>query len=182
MCIGMETMALVSLVAGAASTGMQVLGSMQQGKAAQAQANYQAAVANNNAKLAEWQAQDAIERGKEEERQHRTQVQRFLGSQRAAIAGSGFEMGDETSLSLLSDTAAQGELDALTIRSNAEREAWGYKVQGSNYQADAGLARMRGQSAASSSMWAAGSDLLSGAAKFGSTYQDYKQKGVKLWG
>lgn len=169
---------VLSLALTAVSTAVGVMGSIQQGKAAQAQANYQAQVSENNAKITQWQAQDAIARGKVEEEQHRKQVARFLGTQRAGIAGSGFELGDETSMSILGDTAAMGELDALTIRSNAAREAWGYQVQGSNFQADAGMSRLAGKNARSSSYWQAGGDLLSGASRFGTQYADFKSKGL----
>ena len=42
-------------------------------------------------------------------------------------------------LGIPGDTAALGELDALQIRDNAAREAWQFRVQGSNDRAQAGL-------------------------------------------
>ena len=168
----------IALAATLASTAVSAVGAMQQGKAAQAQANYQAGISANNAKIAEYQATDAETRGQQDEARHRQQVQRFLGTQKASIAGSGFELGDETSQSILGDTAAMGELDALTIRNNAQREAWGFRVQGSNATAEAGLQRMAGKQARTSSFWNAGGDLLSGASKFGTQYGEFKKVGL----
>ena len=180
MCLGLETMAIVGMVASAASTGMSVLGAIQQGQAAQAQANYQAKVQENNATAARMQAADAIERGKLEENNQRKQVARMLGAQRAGIAGSGFELGDETSQDILGDTAAMGELDARMIRTNAAREAWGYEYQASNEMAGAAITRARGENARIASYWSAGTDLLGGASKFSGAYsQNAKQFG---WG
>lgn len=173
MCIGLETLAIIGTLA---STGMSVMGSIQQGKAAEAQANYQAQVSANNAQVAKMQAEDAIKRGKQEEEEHRVQVRRMLGAQRAGIAGSGFDLGDATSQDILGDTAAMGEFDALQIRSNAAREAWGYEVQGSNFTAEAQLQRARGKSARQASYWQAGGDLLSGASKFGTQYREFYGK------
>ena len=172
MCIDPATMALMATIG---STAMSVVGSIQQGKAAEAQGNYQAAVARNNATLAQQQSDDAIARGKEEEQAHRRRVAQTVGSQRAAIAGSGFELGDATSQDILGDTAKWGEIDAFTIRDNAAREAWGYEVQGSNYQADAQLSQMRGENAKTASYWSAGADLMGGASKFGTQYTDWKK-------
>jgi hypothetical protein len=176
MCVGLETMAIASLVMSAASTGMSYLGSQQQGKAAKQQADYQAQVSRNNAQVAEWQAEDSQARGKIEEDQHRRKVQQLIGSQKAGISGSGFELGDDTSQSIIGDTAMFGELDALTIRNNAEREAWGYRVQGSNYTADAGLMTARGQSAQSAAKMQGYTDLLGGASKFASGYSTSAKK------
>lgn len=171
MCVvAAPAMAAISLAATAASTVVGFMGSMQQGRAAQAQANYQAAVSRNNAQMAEWQAQDAIKRGQIEEDQHRRKVSQFIGTQRVGFGASGFDLGDETAVDILGDTAAMGEYDALTIRNNAAREAWGYRVQGSNYTAEANLQTMRGQAARSGAMWQGVGDLLGGAAKFGSNY------------
>jgi hypothetical protein len=171
MCVvAAPAMAAISLAATAASTVVGFMGSMQQGRAAQAQANYQAAVSRNNAQIAEWQAQDAIKRGQEEEDQHRRKVSQVIGAQRAGFGASGFDLGDATTIDILGDTAAMGEYDALTIRSNAAREAWGYRVQGSNYMAEAGLQTARGASARSAAAWQGVGDLLGGATKFGSQY------------
>jgi hypothetical protein len=43
-----------------------------------------------------------------------------------------------------------GELDALTIRNNAAREAWGYRVQATNYRQSASLTKMAAKNQASS--------------------------------
>lgn len=50
----------------------------------------------------------------------------MIGQQRAGIAGSGFELGDDTLLSILGDTAMLGEIDVNMIKLNVECEAWGY--------------------------------------------------------
>ena len=156
----------LTTIASVVGTGMSVIGSLQQGQAAKAQANYQAQVSRNNAKIAEWQAQDAEQRGLEQEREHRRNVQRLMGSQQAAIGGSGFEIGDITSQDLLSDTAMMGEADAWTIKNNAAREAWGYRVQGSNFSTEAEMNKVAGKRAARAGIMQAGTDLLSGASRF----------------
>jgi hypothetical protein len=134
-----------------ATTAYSAYGNYQMGK-------YNQAVAENNAQVAEYQAADAIERGALEEKQHRLQVSRLKGQQRAAIASSGFIVDADTAADVTMDTTEMGERDALAIRSNAEREAWAYKVQASNARAEGQLDRMGGQyQAATSLMSGAGS-------------------------
>jgi len=158
-----------------ASTAMSVMGSIQQGKAAEAQGKYQAQVAANNAMLAKQQGDDAIARGKQEEQAHRRRVGQTIGMQRANIAGSGFDLGDLTSQDIMGDSAKWGEIDAFTIRDNAAREAWGYEIQGMNYTADGQLARARGEQSRKASYWSAAGDLLGGATKFSGQYSDWNK-------
>lgn len=122
------------------------------------QANYQSQVARNNAKTQEYMAQDATARGERGEQAHRLNVARIKSEQRAAFGASGVDVQSGSPLEAISDTAMLGELDALTIRSNAEREAYGYRTGASNYMAQSKLDRMKGRQAAVGT-------LLSGAGR-----------------
>ena len=44
-------------------------------------------------------------------------------------------------MDVLAATAAEGELDALTLRHNAQVEAWGYRNQAQNYDSQSVLLR-----------------------------------------
>jgi hypothetical protein len=86
---------------------------------------YQAQQTNKaNAAIQEIAAADAIDRGHAEEAVVRRQVAAFMGTQRTQIAASGVEMDSGSPSDLLADTAMLGELDALTVRNNAQREAF----------------------------------------------------------
>lgn len=110
------------------------------------------AAANQNAKVAENAAADALQRGAAEEGRHRDRVRRLIGTQRAGIGASGIELESGSPLELVSDTAALGELDALTIRSNAAREAYGYRAQGNDMRNQGRIARARGANAVRSTL------------------------------
>ena len=62
------------------------------------------------------------------------------------------------------DTMALGELDALTIRNNAAREAWGYQTQALQDQHAAAMARTSGRNQAKALRQASLGSLLTGAA------------------
>lgn len=176
--ISASTAAGLSLATTAIGFGLQMYGQNQQGKAAAASYNYQAAVDRNNKIIADRQAEDAIKRGQAEEEEHRRKVTQVKGSQRVAFAANGIDLGSDVVIDTLSDTAMLGELDALTIRNNAAREAYGYRVQGMNYEASAGNNSLAAKSAKSASRTSMFNTLLSGASTVGQNYADYKYKGV----
>ncbi|EHR9043339.1 TPA: hypothetical protein RPS69_001342 [Escherichia coli] len=112
------------------------------------QAKYQSAIADRNAEIAEDQAQDSINRGNIEADQRRREMRQRSGTAAATMGATGAELSSGTALDVFADNAQFGTLDALTTVNNAQREAYGYQVQGMNAQAQGAAA----QSAAKSSM------------------------------
>lgn len=159
--MGLET-ALIATAIGTTVIGgaMQFMGAQQQGAAAKSQADYQAAVARNNEILAQRAAADAIARGEVAEGQKRQQNAQLIGRQRAVMASNGVDLGTGSALDIVGDTAAIGELDALTVRSNAAREALGYKTQGMNFAAEANLDQLKGDNAQSAAALTGVSSLI----------------------
>lgn len=142
---------------------MQMASQQSAARAQQDQYDYQAKVDENNRQIAEWQAQDAIDRGEVEEAAHRTKVGQLKGRQRSVLAASGVVVDSGSALDTLADTAELGELDALTIRSNFAREAYDYRVDAMNFKASAGLKRQAGKNARTAGNYRALSSLMTGA-------------------
>lgn len=165
-------------VVGVAGTLMGAAGAIQSGNAAKAAGDYNAQVAENNKIVAERQAADALARGQIAEDEQRRKTMAIKGAQRAALGASGVALDSGSPLDILGDTAAFGELDALTIRSNAEREAYGYRVQGMNFEAEAGLARAQGKAAQTAGYVGAGGTLLSGLATVGDRWYTRNRGGL----
>jgi hypothetical protein len=115
---------------------------------AQEAAESQAGIYDYNAQVATLQATDAISRGAEEESRFRAGVRGMIGSQRAGIAASNVDVGFGSAVDVQADAAFLGELDALTVRTNAKREAWGYQVQAEDLRRHAQIARKEGAYAA----------------------------------
>lgn len=171
---GLSTFQMLSLGLGILGTGFQAYGAYRSAQAQKAQSEYQAGVARNNQIIAERNAQDAIKRGQAEEARHRLQVAQLKGTQRSVLAASGVELDDGSALDILGDTAELGELDALTIRSNAEREAYQARVQGMNYAAEAGLHSYAAES--TNPFLSAGSALFSGLGSVADKWYSYKRR------
>ena len=150
----MAVMTAIGIGLAAFSAYQQYKGSKKQEKAAKAAgkaeqkiAESQGLVLDYNANVADLQAQDAIERGAEAESRFRAQIRGTIGAQRAGMAANNIDVSFGSAVDVQGDAAFLGELDALTIRTNAAREAWGFKVQATNYRKQAEIARQGGQNA-----------------------------------
>lgn len=159
----------------AVGTGMQAIGAYNQSKANKSAYAYQAQVNANNAKIAEWQAQDALQRGAKTEQRQRLQTAQLKSSQRARLAANGVALDEGSPLSILQDTDYMGEMDARTIQSNAAREAWGYRNQAAGYASDSAMLRSR--SDAESPLLAGTSSLLTGAGSVAASWYRFGQAG-----
>lgn len=151
----MAAFSTAALVLGLGGLAVQAYGARRSAQAServgeieQEAAEEQAKLAEFNATIAELNADDAIQRGQEEEQRFRAGVRGLIGSQRAAYAASNIDVGFGSALAVQEDTAQLGELDALTIRNNAARESWGFKVEAEDSRRRAKIIRKGGQYAA----------------------------------
>ncbi|KAF0146654.1 MAG: hypothetical protein FD153_1 [Rhodospirillaceae bacterium] len=162
-----------SLAMSAAGTAMTAYGQYHGGKAAKAQAYYQAQMARQNA---EAQAQMA---------EYWMSVEQLLGEQRTALAANGVVVDDGSAQDIQRDTQTLGAMDALTIRGNAAREAWGHtadrnlaQYQASVYRAGGDAAhqmgRLQGQQAAWAGTFGAGTALTSGMGDLADKWYRYR--------
>lgn len=93
------------------------------------------------------------------------QTRGLIGAQRAGYAAQGVELDEGTAKAVQTQSAGMGELDALTIRNNAAREAWGYRVGATN-------SRMGGKYAAQEANTQAFATLATSGS---SAYSAYRQ-------
>ncbi|CAB3624707.1 virion core protein, T7 gp14 family [Achromobacter pestifer] len=156
-----------------AASAASAVGSANSASAQQAGINYQADVAANNAQIAEWQAQDAIRQGQEQEQQSRLQYATTKSTQRAALAANGVALDEGSAVDILTSTDYTNELDASTIQANAARSAWGYRTQGTNYSDNA--AALRAGAGAISPGSAAGLSLLGNAGQVSQSWYQYSK-------
>ena len=121
----------------AIATGLAVVGAIQGGKA--------------EASAAQFNADAARREAASREAAQRTAAQRQLGSIRAGVSKSGATM-EGTPLAVLSESAANAEIDALNTRYSGQREA--------------ALYESRGQNARTAGYLRAGTSLLTGASRY----------------
>jgi hypothetical protein len=106
--------------------------------------DYESAIYDTNAYISQIQAQDAIKRGEEEARRIKERSRIITGAQRAAMAAQGIEVNEEDALKVQQDTAGLAAMDALDVKNNAWREAWGYSIQADKYSTASRFSKIRG--------------------------------------
>lgn len=146
---GMGSYGLPALMAVQAVTG--AYSSYQQARA-------QKYISQSNARVAEMQARDAMNRGQEAEGRSRQRTRKLIGSQRTALAAQGIRLDSGSALDVQLEAGDMGELDALTIKNNALREAFGFRSEARNIT-------MQGPMASQASMNQGMETLLTGGIK-----------------
>lgn len=122
---------------------MGAYGQQQQAEGQKNAAKYSAAVSENNGKIADIQAQDAIRRGDEEANKIARQANMMKGVQRNQMAAAGLELTEGTAQELQDQTDFFSLIDQDTARMNAKTEAWGIRQQGNQFRNDANMARSK---------------------------------------
>lgn len=130
------TLAVASLVL----TG---IGGVTTYRAQRAAADTAEQIAEQNAGIARQQAEQERQIGNIEEERQLRRVRAALGTQRATLAANGLDINTGTALDLQAETAGFGMADALNIRTNALRRAWGFEVDAVN-STNEGRARAAG--------------------------------------
>jgi len=157
------------IAAAAVSTISTVFSGIQQSQ----MHKYEAGVAKNNALYADRQAEDAIERGKQEQLNHARKVAALRSEQQAAFAAEGLDLGFGSALDVAGDTTVMGLADQATIRENHEREAQGYRISAQNYRAKAAASKAASRNALISTALDTAATVLSSASQVGSTMSTY---------
>lgn len=157
------TLSTIGVVTGLVGSGVTAYSAYTSGKAQAAAASAQAEQANANAEA-------ALEEGRVAEAQQRRKVAQTLGTQRAALAANGAELGDmdSSAQNILGDTAQWGDYDARLTRYNSEMKAWSYKNQANAYSASASQYTTAGAIGA-------GASLLSGASSVANSWYNYNK-------
>lgn len=160
------TTALVALAAGSAISSY--LGSRNAAKGVEAQGKYEQSILEQNAKFAEQNAADVVEQAGVDELRHKAAIKGLIGTQRTVAGAADIDINSGSIKDIQNETDLIGEIDALTIRNNAARQAWGYKVEAADLRNRGKLARMGALNQASAIRQQGYTTLLTGAAQVAS--------------
>ncbi len=144
-----------STVFGAAGVGFGANSLLRAGSAAKAagdynanavinESEYNAKVAEYNASVAELQSKDAISRGQIDESTVRAGTSAAVGQARASYGAQGLNLDVGSPSDVVKSVASGGALDAMTVRLNAARAAWGFGVQAESDKSQATAIRNKG--------------------------------------
>lgn len=165
-----------------ASVGLatSALGSIAQGNAQAQSAKYNAAIQSNNAQTALHNATLAGQEGAANAGIEQEKTRANVGAIKTAQAANGVNVNTGSAVDVRSSASELGELNAINIRSNAARSAYGYQNQAASDQAQAKLDKQEAKYDAESGYVKAGTTLLSGGVSGGQTglWGNYLQTGA----
>jgi hypothetical protein len=156
--------AIAALVMAGVGTGLSAYSSYQEGKAAKREAEY-------NAALSDQEAAARIAQGKEEEKLHREDLKRLMARQYVLYAKAGVDPTSDSPLLVAAYTMKEGEKEAIKIRQQAKYDAGMLRARG-------GITRYAGSQAYSAGMVRSGSTLLSGLGSATMGYAGAKNTGL----
>lgn len=108
---------------------------------------YQQAIAGRNKELADLYAAGEVEKGKVDVEDYDLAAAQRRGAIVAGQGASGIDIGSASSAGVRQSDRMLAELDRQTLRANADKSAYGYKVAGRNFTDEAVLAGMTAASA-----------------------------------
>ena len=117
-----------AIIAGGAQLGSAIGGS----GALESQATFEKFKSDTNARFSEMRADDAIKRGDTEAKQYMQQLDQVLGTEKAKLASKGIDVGGDVGQRLDDQVRLDMALNVNTIKNNAWREAFGYRVEADN--------------------------------------------------
>lgn len=176
MCLPVAALATIAVVSSVASGAAAAYGSYQQGQAGKAMNDYQAAVAGQQAVLAQRNADQnstlASIQGADDSQVAARKAAQVAGSQQAAEAANG-TAGSVTATDVAVDSFDTAKLDQQNIQYNTALKQWGYANQNTGQQFDlaseANQDRVAGSNAALSGDIGVGTSLLSTASQVASS-------------
>lgn len=161
MCPG--TLAIAGLAGGAVSGGGALLGGLAQGNAS----SYQAAVARNNATIANQNADYAEEAGQAQADATARKGAATGARIKTAQAANNIDVNTGSAKRVQAGQRETAQLDTETVLNNAALTAYGYRSQATGFTAQAGLYGMEAEEAPIGGALNATGDLLSSASSVG---------------
>lgn len=169
--------AAIPYVLMAASAVVAASGAQQAAAANRDSANFRAQVSLNNQQISQKNSELATAAGAEQAAEQGLKTKAVVGKIKAAQAASNIDVNSGSAVDVRSSASELGQLDALTVRSNAARAAYGFDVQASNYGAQSQLDRAEAKNATQAGDINALSSLLGGASQGASQYKTWSMMG-----
>jgi len=171
-----STLAAIGTAISIASAGIGAVGAMQQADAQRQSAEFNAKVAENNAKVAQQKAISASQAGEQQAAIKEQETRSKVGAMLAAQGASGVDVNTGSAAKVRVGESQLGHMDAMTIRSNAAKTAYGYQTEETNFQNQASVDKATASNAPIAGAISAGGALLGGLGSASSSWANYKNK------
>lgn len=169
-------LAYAGLASSAVSAVVGALGASQSAKAQSEASNYNAQIASENQQVATQNATLATQAGEQQAAMSGQKTRAEVGAIKANEAAANIDVNSGSAVDVRSSAAQLGELDAINIRSNAAREAYGYQTQATGFGAQSQLDQFTAQNASAAGDVSAAATFLSGAGSAGLNWARYQMQ------
>jgi len=129
MVTGMSNIQKLYMAGGVLDTASIVMGAMSAASAIRLKGKFEASAFMENSRRLKRAANDAKDRGEVDVANYLKGIKRLEGAQTAALAAQGIDVSRGTAKDIRDETIETGYEDMATIRTNAVREAFGFKKQ-----------------------------------------------------
>ncbi len=170
MCSPTSIVSSIGLLGSVFQTISSTNANAQAAENAKAQAEYNSSINLRNAELAEINAKDVLIKGQNEQEEARRKYQAEVGNLATKYGAGNIELSSGSALNALADQTELGELSALEIGTNSNREAQNYLIQAGDAKNASQLNLQEGELAADNYMSKATNSLLTGAENIVSQY------------
>lgn len=153
-------------------------GAKAEAKAQSQAAAYNSQVALNNASVAAQNARLAGEAGQVQVANQELKARAALGNIKANQGASGVDVNSGSSVDTRISADEVAQQDALNIRANAAKEAYGYQTQKQSYESEAGLKKYESEADLKAGQIQADTTLLGGLGQAGSSWASFKMAGA----
>lgn len=160
----------VSAAAAVIGAAVTAYGTIQSSEASSASAKYNSEVATENAAIATKSAQLAGAAGEAQAEQSSLQTRAKVGGIIANQAAGNIDVNSVSALDVQSSARELGELNALTVRSNAAKTAYAYETNSAGDVAQSQLDQFQSQNDITSGEISAGGTVLGGIGSAASNY------------
>ena len=157
----------LALAAGIVGGGISAIGQVEAGQATANAANYQAAVASNNAIIEGQNAVYAEKAGNVAATNQSLKGAQVAGKIKAGQGASNIDVNTGSAKAVQAGQRVASNLDTATVLNNSELAAYGYRTKAVSDTAEAGLDTLKGQQATEGADIGAVGSLLSSASSLG---------------
>lgn len=159
----------------AGNAAMSAFGALEQGQAQANSDKYNGQIAMANSQIATRNAVQASEAGEIQAANAEARTRAGAGAIKTNQAASGIDVNKGSAVDIQQSESQLGKLDALTIRSNAAKQAYGYETQSFSDAAQSNLDQYAAKNDIQASEISATSTLLGQSSNAASKFQEYQQ-------
>lgn len=175
--MGFDPLTMMAAAAGGAKLASGVVGYFGAKQSAQAEASaaeYNATVNQMNSKVATKNSEIAAQAGEAQMGIVGQKGKAQFGDIRASQGASGIDPNSGSAMDVQRSASALAHIDAMTVRANAIREAYGYDTQSASFKAQVGLDKMAAKKDIEAGKYQAAQSILGGVSGAAGTYYNWK--------